>query len=315
MLFRVEVISLKPDVCTTVNRVAASEEQAIAWAKSEFRVVNDAVQVFRLHPQEARVFAELEKNVGGPISSPFAGWENGRVVYLDLGFPLEIFGKFIDEQIEPVKRLRHLRELSFRGNLGITDKGIAVVRGLTRLHTLILDEMQIGDGCMPHLARLHNLRTLYLGKGTLRINGIARLGFFTDESLRYLANLRNLFAFSLNHSEVSGRSLGGMDLRHMEYFSANDGPFVDEGMKHIRRMTKLRKLDLSNTAITNAGLPAVKRLKWLEDLYLSGTHVSDTGLINLHDLSALKYLGLKDTIVSRDGIRQLKKKLPKCSMS
>lgn len=56
----------------------------------------------------------------------------------------------------------------------------------------------------------------------------------------------------------------------------------DDWLKNIADFTKLERLDLSDTQVTDAGLAQLKGLTSLEHLYLVNTLVSDAGLEHLN---------------------------------
>ncbi|MBI3821152.1 MAG: hypothetical protein HY289_00560 [Planctomycetes bacterium] len=307
-LIRLEMV--RPRVHTCVNRRADDEKAALNWAIKKYKVKRDTVRVIPVDEQEAAVIVELEKNIGQALGQYSVDWEFGRVVGLDLGYPLCIFGKFTDDQIEPVQHLRHLRDLSLRGNLKITDQGIKVVRSLQQLTSLVLDEMQIGDDCATFLQGLVGLRTLYLGKATLKDQDVARRGYFTDAGLRKLRKLNKLCAVSLDYNEITGAGFNTFEeLGSIEYLGLTYTPFNDTGMKNLARMHKMTKVGLSYTQVTSKGLASLKGLKKLEELYLDGTKVADDGLRCLRGLSNLTYLRLDETLVTPEAAEKAYQRL------
>jgi len=70
---------------------------------------------------------------------------------------------------------------------------------------------------------------------------------------------------------------------------------------------QLAHLDLSRTAITDAGLAPVNGMPRLTRLDLHSTKVADAGLKNLTDLPNLTYLNLYDTQVTDAGVAEIAK--------
>lgn len=71
---------------------------------------------------------------------------------------------------------------------------------------------------------------------------------------------------------------------------------------HLQELAGLHTLDLSGTAITDAGLSSVSKLGGLRSLELTGTRITDAGLESLASLKGLRHLGLADTDVTDAGM-------------
>lgn len=290
-LFRVQIGSLKPEIFRVDTYEGDDPEQVLQNVMKKHRVLAAAVTIDPVHREDAALIAELEKMVGHPIFSPMIDWKDGRVVGLDWGGPLCTYGMGPDDELEPISRLVHLKELSLRGNVKMTDRGLRHLRPLVKLETLILDEMQIGDDCTPHLQHLVRVRQLYLGKATFPHEGIKREGVFTDRGVRRLKTLRRLYAFSLSYNEVKGRSLEAFEsLGKLEHFDVDDNPFDDRGVAALTRARKLRRLSLSNTRVTDGGLAHLERLKSMNEI------------------------NLPETTVTPAAVDRLRRKLPKCTI-
>lgn len=83
------------------------------------------------------------------------------------------------------------------------------------------------------------------------------------------------------------------------------GPGVsDKGLVHIQHLSKLTRLDLSDTQVTDKGLGVVRSLFQLEELYLDHTDVTDAGLSYLHGMK-LTQLSVSNTEVTDAGLMHL----------
>ena len=85
-------------------------------------------------------------------------------------------------------------------------------------------------------------------------------------------------------------------------------------------MKNLTSLNLSYTAITDAGLKEVAKLTKLKELALgsisrSSSIITDAGLKEVAKMENLTSLVLSYTAITAEGITQLKKALPKCNIS
>jgi internalin A len=90
---------------------------------------------------------------------------------------------------------------------------------------------------------------------------------------------------------------------------------TDAGLEELAALKGLTTLDLSGTRVTNAGLKEVAALKGLTTLRLSdNSRVTDAGLKELAALKGLTTLRLGESGVTAEGVAQLKKALPNCSV-
>jgi hypothetical protein len=78
----------------------------------------------------------------------------------------------------------------------------------------------------------------------------------------------------------------------------------------LPRMTRLKKLDLSQTQIGDKTLDTIGDLEGLQWLNLWGTQVTDSGLMKLKGLSKLRKIYLWQSQVTQKGAAALKKELP-----
>jgi Leucine-rich repeat (LRR) protein len=86
---------------------------------------------------------------------------------------------------------------------------------------------------------------------------------------------------------------------------------TDNALKtELPKMTKLKKLDLSQTQIGDETLDTIGDIEGLEWLNLWGTQVTDLGLMKLKDLSKLRKIYLWQSKVTEKGAAALKKELP-----
>jgi hypothetical protein len=81
---------------------------------------------------------------------------------------------------------------------------------------------------------------------------------------------------------------------------------TDGGLKHLRRLTELQRLNLRDTKVTDAGLKHINGLTRLWMLCLDGTRVTDDGVKHLKGLTQLQELGLERTEVTDAGLEHLK---------
>ncbi len=89
------------------------------------------------------------------------------------------------------------------------------------------------------------------------------------------------------------------------FLSGRAKPITDDQLSHISGMYSLRKLDLSETKVGDAGMRHLMELNRLNDLRLSGTRVTDSGLKMIGRLDSLEALELADTQITDAGLEHL----------
>jgi Leucine-rich repeat (LRR) protein len=310
-LYRAEISSPKPDIVMIASYWADDENVALERAAQEHKVKKKYVTVIPVEPDENEILSRIENSVGGLFFTPRVEWESGHLVGLDLGQPHLCWGNLRDKHLRPLSALKHLKSLSLRGNLKVTDKGLSILAELPKLESLILDEMQIGDDCLPYLSKSTELSTLYLGKNTLLDAKIKRKVNITDAGLRNLANLGRLRAVSLSYTDVTGKGFSSFSaVFNLQHLFADSTLFSDEGMTNIARMTSLKQLHVQDTSVSDEGLKYLADLPELEILYLKNTNVTDDGIAKLGRLKSLRQLWLAGTHVTKKGVNALNARLP-----
>ena len=63
---------------------------------------------------------------------------------------------------------------------------------------------------------------------------------------------------------------------------------TDAGLEHLRGMTKLEFLEVTDSPITGRGVSVLAKLKDLEALYLINTQIGDDGLESIGQLTRLR---------------------------
>jgi Leucine-rich repeat (LRR) protein len=136
----------------------------------------------------------------------------------------------------------------------VVDLDLARLHGLPRLRFLSLANTHVTDGGLQSLVGLTRIERLDLS-GTQA----------TDAGLPLLAKLANLVELRLG-STMS--TLGRLDQATL---------VTDAGLRHLRPLKRLKRLDLSGTQISDAGLKHLLALESLEYLDLRDTRTTAAG--------------------------------------
>jgi Leucine-rich repeat (LRR) protein len=87
------------------------------------------------------------------------------------------------------------------------------------------------------------------------------------------------------------------------------------GLKELIKFPNLKNLDLSDTQITDEGIKELAILPKLTWLKLGYSKITDANLKEVAKLHNLKVLELRHTQITEEGKAELRKALPKCSIS
>ena len=85
---------------------------------------------------------------------------------------------------------------------------------------------------------------------------------------------------------------------------------TDATVRHVGRLTRLKKLRLDQSSVNDASLAELTGLTSLSSLDLEGTRVSDAGLAHLKSLKNLSRLVIDGTRITDAGVNELKQALP-----
>ena len=122
---------------------------------------------------------------------------------------------------------------------------------------------------------------------------------------------------SVNFNGSRATDAGLVHLKRLPKLRALDlswSAVSDAGLENLAGLTRLQSLNLTATRVTDAGLVHFATLTSLHSLNLAGTQVSDTGLEYLKGLSALQSLNLMGTNITEAGIRGLQETIPNCAV-
>jgi Leucine-rich repeat (LRR) protein len=179
-----------------------------------------------------------------------------------------------------MKSLSHITGLHLNGSK-VTDAGLAPLEGLDNIGHINLEGTAVTDAGIAHLRNMTHLQMLIVTNSKVTDVGVASL----KKSLPHL-HVTNLSRAEAN-SEQAITDAGGIR------YSDADGRLTeirfaqrkldDAALQRLRKelevwKSTLRSIDLTNSAITDAGLEALTGLTGLQKLTLTGTDVTVAGV-------------------------------------
>jgi uncharacterized protein (TIGR02996 family) len=213
------------------------------------------------------------------------------------------------EAIAPLGRLRQLESLGLDGN-PIRDDDLAHLSGLVKLKWLNLEGTEVTGAGLVHLRKLASLEVLK----TEHMPD-------ADAAAPILGELKNLRELALrgpfgNPSLTDAGAARLAPLVHLARLDVRDQALTDAALAHFAGFADLEELNLSdNERIVGPGLEHLKGLSKLKRLELDGTRISDTSIPLLKGFTGLEYLSLFNTRVSERGRAALRKAIPNAYIS
>jgi internalin A len=145
------------------------------------------------------------------------------------------------------------------------------------------------DAGLARLKSLTQLESLEIDDVTLTTSGLA--------CLREMTNLKTLGIYYLpNHGEIQAQQ------KNPAGYRSQNNSVTDAAMEHLKGLTRMQNLALTNTAITDAGLDNLQAMKDLRSLDLSYTRITDAGLAKIKGLTNLRSLRLACTRITGEAL-------------
>lgn len=159
------------------------------------------------------------------------------------------------------------------------------------------------DGDLRRVAELIGLT--YYGGGILDGSSLY-LNIVSDKDLAHLGGLPQLQSLSLAGEEVTDAGVKQLrGLKNLARLDVYSQQITNEGLGHIVKFAKLRDLRLNSPHITDAGLKHLQSLSNLETLGLRDARITDIKLTELTALRSLRSLRLAGTGISDPGLKTL----------
>lgn len=208
---------------------------------------------------------------------------------------------------EEISKLTQLESLDVSATSNISNADVAKFVALTNLRELDLGSTPITDDVFKSLAEMERLEVLKIeGDGLLKGHGLQAYSR-TKPALRELHAARTpLHAAGLKHI----KSISSLEFLDISNSSLTDQPFAD-----LKGAANLVHLKIGGNQLTNAGMPTVLTLSKLKILDLEAMQtVSDPGLGILSKKSSLRTLNAKRTPFSRKAIELFQKINKNCEV-
>lgn len=100
-------------------------------------------------------------------------------------------------------------------------------------------------------------------------------------------------------------------LKKLTRLEVNDTAVSNAGLVHLQPLSHLYALMIGNTDITDEGLAQLKGLVYLQELGLWQTRIGNTGIEHLKELRELRRLNLNDTAIGDAGLKKITDQFPK----
>ncbi|REK31565.1 MAG: hypothetical protein DWQ42_00295 [Planctomycetota bacterium] len=201
-----------------------------------------------------------------------------------------------DRELEAIARLDGLRRLSLSGTR-VTDRGIAALAALVGLESLDVSRTRVTGRTLSALSGLTSLRVLGLNDCRL-----------TDRSMRALADFTNLETLVMrNAPQVSDVGFAELaPLTKLVRLELGGSRVTDAIAEQLATYENLQRLDLSRTQVTDALVPQLAELENLQRLRLDGTEITDSTLAALTQFEALIDVDVRSTEVTKAAVDQLR---------
>lgn len=208
---------------------------------------------------------------------------------------------------EEISKLNQLESLDVSGNSSLSNTDVAKFVALTNLRELNLSTTTITDDAFKSLAEMERLEVLKI-EGSTQLKGHGLQAYTrTKPTLRELhATGTPLHAGGLKHI----KSISSLEFLDISNSGLSDQPFAD-----LKGASNLVHLKIGANVLSNAGLQTVLTLTKLKILDLERMQtINDQGLGILSKKSGLQTLNAKKVPFTRKGIDQFQKINKNCEV-
>jgi hypothetical protein len=208
--------------------------------------------------------------------------------------------------------LTGLRSLDF-SYTQVTNNGMEYLAGLRELEEVAAGGNKISGAGIRAFKLLPRLRVLDLGGMQKRNSGLW-LVTLTDADMDVIAGLESVE--SLDLADIKLTDLGAGKLKKLPRLRALNLSRTPVSGREFGGLKQLERLILWQTKrLEDAQMAGIAALPKLADLDLSETAISDAGLATLQSAPALRRLNLRGTKVTAAGIEAFHRARPACEVT
>jgi hypothetical protein len=154
------------------------------------------------------------------------------------------------------------------------------------------------EEALPHIANFHHLRTLVLSGGQI-----------TDDGLRRLAELKELKCLILRDARLVSRAGVAplVKLPQLRRLELTNAPIGDAGFAQLAAVQSLEDLSVTGSGLSDESLAVASRLRNLTNLSLDlgNRAIGREALLGLHALPNLKRLSLRCSEITDEALAQV----------
>jgi hypothetical protein len=172
------------------------------------------------------------------------------------------------EQIPEMKQLKLQMYGSFNGistQQLISNENMRHIKVMTKLEELTLPRWT-NDSGIANVAGLTHLKNLNVTTSNI-----------SDVGMVYLKDLNSLEKLVLHGTRVTGEGLKNVQGRNLTILGLNQTDISDADMEMIGSFSNLKSLFLVGTKVTDVSIPHLKKLTILKRLDITGTKISAQG--------------------------------------
>lgn len=191
--------------------------------------------------------------------------------------------KVLSGRMDDLLKLQKLEHLGLYGTKLSNNAADKLIR-FPRLNSLSLSKVEIGD--LHFLPKMKSLEHLGFSDGPL-----------TNRQIASIAECRSLRSLALGNAECSDKGLlaltGLTDLESLDLRGTN---VTDDGIKHLARLKKLKRIELPS-GVSDEALKTLRQLEDLEsiELVFPGKGITESGLQSLKALPRLREIRVYST--------------------
>ena len=145
---------------------------------------------------------------------------------------------------------------------GISDKSLKEISGIKTLRSLNIGSTAITDAGLSFLSAIPDLKELHLQKCAL----------LTNRAGSALSQIKSLEVLDVSQTKVSNSFLTFVpSATNLTFLDISNTAITDAGFKHLEK-SQLKSIDAANLQITPACIDSLKRMRALRKLNLSGCY-------------------------------------------